>query len=129
MITPIEKSLKNNSYLEIRSATKNDVPLILKFIRLLAECNNSTQNLVATKEILEASLFGEKPYAEVIIPYLDQKPVGYALFTYNFSTLLGQPTIYLVDLLILQEMRHQGIGRQMLAYLANLAKERNCGRL
>jgi ribosomal protein S18 acetylase RimI-like enzyme len=114
---------------KIRFATKKDVHLLFCFIKQFAEYGNVSHELKATEEILEESLFGQKSYAEVIIGYLNQEPVSYALFSHNFSTLLGRPGLYLVDLFVIPEARNQGIGRSMLVYLAELAKKRKCGRL
>ncbi|EKD72121.1 MAG: hypothetical protein ACD_46C00001G0001 [uncultured bacterium] len=114
---------------EIKSATINDVPLILSFIKELAEYEKLSHEVVATEEALQKTLFGERAYAEVLIGYLNHQPVSVALFFHNYSTFLGQPGIYLEDLFVKPEARGQGIGHKMLAYLAKLAKERNCGRL
>lgn len=115
--------------LEIKGATVEDVPLILRFIRELAEYEKLLHEVVATEEILRETLFGRRPSAEVVIGYADGKPAGFALFFHNFSTFLGRPGIYLEDLYVTPEFRGQGFGRELLAYLARLAKERNCGRL
>ncbi len=115
--------------ISIRFATITDVPLILQFIKELAEYEQLLHEVVATEEVLQDTLFGAKSPAEVIIGYLDDKPVSFALFFYNFSTFLGKPGIYLEDLYVKPEARGQGIGKLMLAYLAKLARERNCGRL
>jgi GNAT superfamily N-acetyltransferase len=61
--------------------------------------------------------------------YYQKQPVSLALFFHNFSTFLGRAGIYLEDLYVKPEMRGRGIGRVMLSYLAQLARERNCGRL
>jgi GNAT superfamily N-acetyltransferase len=114
---------------EIRFATIADVPLISQFIKELAEYEQLLHEVVATEELLQETLFGKKSHAEVIIGYLDDKPVCFALFFHNFSTFLGKPGIYLEDLYVKPEARGQGVGKMMLAYLAQLAKDRNCGRL
>ncbi|CEG57886.1 GNAT family N-acetyltransferase [Legionella fallonii] len=118
-----------NHSIEIRCATISDVPLILQFIKELAEYERLFHEVVATEELLQETLFGAQSHAEVIIGYLDDKAVGFALFFHNFSTFLGKPGIYLEDLYVKPEARGQGVGRIMLAYLAKLAKDRNCGRL
>lgn len=114
---------------EIKPATILDVPLILNFIKELADYEKLLHEVVATEEILKETLFSEKAHAEVIIGYLDQQPVSFALFFHNFSTFLGRPGIYLEDLFVKPEARGHGVGEKMLAYLAKLAKERKCGRL
>ncbi|MCX7124206.1 MAG: GNAT family N-acetyltransferase [Gammaproteobacteria bacterium] len=114
---------------EIKPAIINDVPLILSFIRELASFEKLSDEVVATEEILKETLFGDKTNAEVIIGYLDNVPVSFALYFHNFSTFLGRPGIYLEDLFVKESARGKSIGQKMLAYLAHLAKERKCGRL
>ena len=114
---------------EIRSATKDDVPLILSLIRELAEYERLSQEVVATEEALRDSLFGERPVAEVLIGHLGDEPAGFALFFHSFSTFLGRPSIYLEDLYVRPACRGAGVGRTLLIRLAGLATERGCGRL
>ena len=123
-----EQSPSNNAF-TIRFATPKDVGLILIFIKELAHYENLLSEVVATEEILLETLFGPKPSAEVVLGYLENKAVSFALFFHNFSTFLGRPGIYIEDLYVSPLARGQGIGRKMLQFLAKLAKERNCGRL
>ncbi|KTD71583.1 GNAT family acetyltransferase [Legionella steelei] len=118
-----------NHNIKIKFATIDDVSLILQFIKELAEYEQLLHGIVATEELLQETLFGKHSHAEVIIGYFNDQPVGFALFFHNFSTFLGRPGIYLEDLYVKPEARGQGIGKIMLAYLAQLAKDRNCGRL
>jgi GNAT superfamily N-acetyltransferase len=113
----------------IKPATETDVPLILSFIKKLAEYEKLAHLVVTTEEILRETLFGARPYAEVVIGYYKNEPVGFALFFHNFSTFLGQPGIYLEDLFVDEEQRGKGFGKALLVYLAKLALERGCGRL
>ena len=115
--------------LSIRQASIEDCPLILQFIKQLADYEKLLHEVVANVTTLEESLFGDRPYAEVVIAENQDQPVGFALFFHNYSTFLGQPGLYLEDLYIQPEMRGKGFGKTLLAYLANLALERNCGRL
>lgn len=85
--------------------------------------------MVATEEAIRETLFGERPYAEVIIAEDDGQPVGFALFFHNYSTFLGQPGIYLEDLFVVPEGRGRGYGKALLAELARIAVARNCGRV
>lgn len=113
----------------IRQATVEDVGIILKFIKELAQYEKLAHEVIATEAILKDTLFGERAYAEVVFGCIDQEPVGFALFFHNYSTFLGKPGIYLEDLYVKPEARNQGIGQKLLAYLARLVKIRNCGRL
>lgn len=112
----------------VRQAVETDTALILRFIKELADYEGLLHEVVATKDILHQSLFIDKA-AEVVIAEEDGKPIGFALFFHNFSTFLGKAGIYLEDLYITPEARGKGYGKRMLAYLANLAKQRGCGRL
>ena len=113
----------------IRRAERKDVPLVLDFIKKLAEYERLSHEVVATEEQLEKFLFGEEKVAEVVIGYEGDLPVGFALYFYNFSTFLAKPGIYLEDLYVLEEHRGRSYGKELLTYLARLAVEKDCGRL
>ena len=112
----------------IRMATEADIPMILTFIRELADYENMLEEVVATEELLREWLF-ERRKAEVIFGELAGEPVAFALFFHNFSTFLGRAGIYLEDLYVSPKMRGRGFGKRMLRHLARLAVERGCGRL
>jgi len=112
----------------IRFATEEDTPLILQFIRDLAEYEHMLDQVVATEEILRVSLF-EKKQAEVIIGEYKGIPVGFALFFHNFSTFLGKANLYLEDLFVMPSARGKGFGKILLAFLGKIALDRGCGRL
>ncbi len=118
-----------NDELHIRAATEEDVPLILRFIRELAEYERLAHEVVATEESVHTTLFGERPYAEVLIAEAGTDPVGFALFFHNYSTFLARPGIYLEDLYVRPDLRGRGYGKKLLSRLAAIAKERQCGRL
>lgn len=115
--------------IQLRLATERDLTTILNFINGLAEYEKLADQVVATEEKLRASLFGAKPYAEVVIAEYQQQAAGFALFFHNYSTFLAKPGIYLEDLFVLPQYRGKGIGKVLLSYLAKLAVERDCGRL
>src|SRR5262245_54797768 len=113
----------------ISNATEQDLSTILSFIRGLAEYEKLTDMCVATEESLRETLFGPTPDAQVLIGRLNGAPVGFALFFHNYSTFLAKPGIYLEDLFVLPEHRKKGVGKALLVKLAQIARERNCGRL
>ena len=113
--------------LSFRFAVPDDTPLILRFIRLLAEYEKMADLVTATEEELRGQLFEEKK-AEVIFAVLDGKEIGFALFFHNFSTFLGRSGLYLEDLYILEEYRGKGYGKALFRELARVAVERGCGR-
>ena len=117
-----------NGKTEIRFATTQDIPIILDFIKKLAEYETMSDDVVATEELLNEWIF-QKQKAEVIFALEDGKEVGFALFFHNFSTFLGKAGIYLEDLFVLSEYRGRGHGKALLSRLAEIACERGCGRL
>ena len=115
--------------IELRPATRADVPVILRLIRGLAEYERLAHECVATEAMLMETLFGARPQAEVVLAFADDRPAGFALFFSNYSTFLAKPGIYLEDLFVFPEFRSRGIGKRLLQHLAALAVERKCGRL
>ena len=114
--------------MRLRPAARDDVGQILSFIRELAEYEKLAHEAVADEATLAAQLFGERPAAEVVIAEVDGQPAGFALFFHNFSTFLGQRGLYLEDLFVRPQFRGLGLGRRLMAHLAKLAVERDCGR-
>ncbi|MEP7245231.1 MAG: GNAT family N-acetyltransferase [Gammaproteobacteria bacterium] len=115
--------------LTIRRAREDDVPLVLQFIRELAEYERLQHEVVATEDGLRRALFGARPYCEVVFASIAGEPVGFALFFHNFSTFLGLPGIYLEDLFVRPSARGKGVGQQLLGWLARETVQRGCGRL
>lgn len=111
-----------------RPAEEKDTVLLLTFIRALAEYEHMLDQVVATETILREWLF-EKRVAEAFFALEGETEVGFALYFHNFSTFLGRGGIYLEDLFVLPEYRGKGYGKAILARLAQIARERNCGRL
>lgn len=113
---------------QFRTATPNDVPLILYFIKELAVYEKMLDEVVATEEILTEWLFN-KHSAEVIFVLHEGKEVGFALYFHNFSTFVGRAGLYLEDLYVMPEYRGMGYGKGLLRRLAQIAVERGCGRM
>ncbi|WP_196140473.1 GNAT family N-acetyltransferase [Aliikangiella sp. G2MR2-5] len=113
---------------KIREATRADCSLIYEFIVALAEYEKLAHEVVATPDKLEQTLFGKKAFAKVIIAEMGGKPVGFALYFYNYSTFLARPGLYLEDLYVVPEARGLKIGKQLLVRLAQIALENGCGR-
>ncbi len=121
--------MENAADFRIRLAQREDVPTILSLIRELAEYERAPNEVIATEEQLRENLFGAHPGAEVLIGEEAGEPVGFALFFHNFSTWMGRRGLYLEDLFVRPTVRGKGYGRALLVRLAELAKERDCGRM
>lgn len=115
--------------LTISPAQESDIPLLLEFIRKLADYERLSTEVVADESTLRESLFGAKPAAEVLLAYWANQAVGFAVYFHNFSTFIGRPGIYLEDLFVIPAFRGKGVGKALLSHLAGIAQERNCSRL
>jgi GNAT superfamily N-acetyltransferase len=115
--------------LSIRAATPADISLIGQFIRDLAEYEKLAHEVRFDEAVMAQKLFGQRPFAEVLIGEIDGTPQGFALFFHNFSTFEGRPGIYLEDLFVRPDARGSGLGKALLGKLAALAVERDCARL
>ena len=113
----------------IAAATEGDLPVILELIQSLAAYERLEHEVVATPERLRDSLFGARAAAEAVIAYVDDDPVGFAVWFQNYSTFLGRAGLYLEDLFVKPERRGQGIGRTLLAHVAGVAVARGAGRM
>lgn len=114
--------------MNIRPAKETEAGLILNFIKKLAEYEKCSDEVVADEQTIYNSIFVEKA-AEVVFAEEDGVVIGFALFFHNFSTFVGRKGLYLEDLFIIPEKRGLGYGKAILKYLANIAVERNCGRM
>ena len=119
---------KENHTFTIRPAKPEETGLVLEFIQKLAVYEKCADEVVADEATLYHSLFEEKT-AEVVFAEEDGVVIGFALYFHNFSTFVGRKGLYLEDLFIIPERRGLGYGKALLKYLANLAVERNCGRM
>jgi GNAT superfamily N-acetyltransferase len=114
--------------LEIRQATTDDVPLVLSFVRQLADYEKLSHVVVATEESLREALFGPRPGAEVLLAFADRAPAGFAVYFHNFSTFLGRRGLWLEDIFVRPDCRGRGYGKALLLAVARIAHERGCGR-
>ena len=115
----------------IRPATPADVPLILEFIRALADYEKLAHECEATEGQLRATLFpaDRHPVAQCVLAFDGGAPAGFALYFFNFSTFLARPSLYLEDLFVKPEFRGRGLGKALLLHLAKHANARGCGRM
>ena len=117
------------SEIAVRFATAEDVATILALIRGLAQYERAPEAVVATEDDLRRWGFGGERHFEAILAFLDGEAVGLALFHPRFSTWLGRPGMYLEDIYVTETARGRGVGRRLMARLAEIALERGWGRL
>jgi GNAT superfamily N-acetyltransferase len=121
-------STPNNHDIVLRFAAEEDVPLIMEFVRALAEYERLLDKVTATEEGLKKALFDLK-IGETLICEYKGVPAGFAFYFHNFSTFVGKPGIYIEDLFVKPEFRGKGMGKLLLSRIAEIAVERDCGRL
>lgn len=121
--------LKLPPNVRIAPGTIDDVPVILSFIKELADFEKLSHLVIATEATLAETLFGPKPQADVVVAFLNNEPVGFALYFHNFSTFMARHGLYLEDLYVRPHARRLGIGKALLLHVGTIAKERGCGRL
>jgi GNAT superfamily N-acetyltransferase len=115
--------------LQIKQATEEDVPLILAFIRELAQYERALDRVTATEDGLRLTLFGSRRYAEAVIAYQNNEPVAFAIYFFSYTSFSALPSLYLEDIFVRPAARRFGIGRELFAFLAQRAIERNCARI
>lgn len=124
-----KSAIRSGSEFTIRPAVDADAESIANLIRELALYEKLEHVAKATAADFRRHLFGERPYAEVLIAEVGGEPVGLALFFPTFSTFRGQPGLYLEDLFVQPEHRNKGIGKALLQRLAQITRDRGFGRL
>jgi GNAT superfamily N-acetyltransferase len=122
-------AMPSDTDLQIRPAKQSDAPLVLEFIRKLAEYGDISSEATVTESDVRASLFGERPVAEAILAYVGSEPAGFAVYSFTFSSFMGKPGIFVEDLFVEHQFRGRGVGKALLLTLARLGRERGCGRL
>jgi GNAT superfamily N-acetyltransferase len=115
-----------NIEVELRSGTIADVPLLLSFIRSMAAFEKLTVS--ATEESLRDALFGEAPSARTLLASVEGQPIAYATYFFTFATMIGKRGLWLDDLFVDPAWRGKGIGRAIMAHLAQIAQRHRCGR-
>jgi GNAT superfamily N-acetyltransferase len=115
--------------IQISEATAQDTPVILELICELAAYEKLADKVTATEDLLRHTLFGPRPAAEVLLATADGETAGYALFFTTYSTFLARPGLFLEDLFVKSHLRGHGVGTALLSRLAQLAVERECGRV
>jgi GNAT superfamily N-acetyltransferase len=115
--------------IHIRFAAASDAVLIAALIKELSVYEKMETECICTPQDIEATIFCSPPMAEVLIAELDGAPVGFALFFHNYSTFLGKRGLYLEDLFVRPPARGHGVGKALFLKLAQLAIERDCGRM
>lgn len=113
----------------IRPAQSQDIPLILEFIKELAEYEKLSHEVVTDEATLKESFFGQPNAPKCLLAFEDEKPVGFCIYFYNFSSFIGRQGIYLEDLFVKPEFRGKSYGKKLLLELVKIAKEKGLGRV
>jgi len=116
------------SNIEIRKATRDDVPFIFNFIKELAIYEKAEHEVVTSEADIEKSIFSDSSTVYANMAFLDNEPVGFSVYFYNYSTWLGKNGLYLEDLYVSSNHRGLGVGKALLKHLAKTAVKNDCGR-
>ena len=114
---------------EIREAVEADIPLVLHFIKELAEYEKLSDIVEADEKVLRESMFDVGANTKALLAFYEGEPVGFAVYFFNFSSFVGRMGLYLEDLYIDPKMRGKGFGKALLKRLAQIAIEEKCGRM
>ncbi len=114
--------------MEIRQATVEDSALILRFVTELAIYEKAENEVIATESDIENSLFASDSTTKAVICSINNEPIGFAVYFFNYSTWLGKHGLYLEDLYVFPKFRGVGAGKALLKHLAEIALSKNCGR-
>lgn len=115
-----------DSEIEVRAGTVNDVPLLMSFIKSMAEFEK--MEFKATPQLLQETLFGEHPAAHTLLAFVDGKPAAYVTYFFSFASTVGKRGLWLDDLFVNPDFRGKGIAKALMSHLADIAIQNNCGR-
>jgi len=112
----------------IAPLARSEVPILLELIRELARFEILEHEVQATVESLEDSFFGSKPAAGALLARCDGEVAGYAIYFFTFSSFVGRAGIWLEDVYVRPPLRRRGLGKRLIAAVAQVGAENNCGR-
>lgn len=113
----------------IRPAEINDLTLLVAFIGELAAHEGRPELATIDEQTLSKLLFGDKALGEAYIAEVEGQPAAYAIVAERFTSFRGTRLLYIEDMLVREEYRQGGTGKQMLAFLAQRAREMGCQRM
>ncbi|WP_340818629.1 GNAT family N-acetyltransferase [Methanolobus sp. WCC4] len=123
------ENVPDKNEISVRHTNEQDIPLIMDFVRSLADFEDLSDHVISTEDSLREALFGERIYAEAIIAEVNRKPAGFIIFFHNFSSFAGKPGLYIEDIFVQPEFRGLGVGKALMVRCGQIAQERNCGRI
>ena len=114
--------------LSIRAAQPADATLIFALVCELADYENLQAEVTATPEALAEALFAPEPRLFCDIAEWNGEPAGFAVWFLNYSTFRGRHGLYVEDLYVRPELRGRGIGKGLMARLAQHCVARQLAR-
>ena len=115
--------------LTVRRLTEPDVPALLDLVDALLEYEQLPRPDPGARDRLAADALANSPHFHVLLAELEGEIVGYALYMYTYSTLLGRPTLYLEDLFVRPDRRGAGAGAALFRACVSEAVRQGCGRM
>ena len=114
--------------LAIRVARPADSGLIYSFVRELADYEKLATEVVATERDIASALFTSPPRIFCDIAEWNGEPAGFSIWFLNYSTFRGSHGIYVEDLFVRPAYRGRGIGKALMARLAQRCVEEGWAR-
>ena len=114
--------------IQIREATIEDSSLIVQFVKELAAFERAPSEATVTVEDIQKSIFAADSNVHALFCCINEEPVGFAVYFYNYSTWLGKNGLYLEDIYISPKYRGRGAGKMLLKHIAKIAVSNDCGR-
>jgi len=114
--------------MQIRKATKEDIPQILGLIKELAEFEKAPNEVIVTEETLLRDGFSNQPLFYTLVGEVKGDIVGMALYFYKYSTWKGK-VMHLEDLIVKQSERGKGYGKVLLNEIIEVAKSEDLKRI
>jgi GNAT superfamily N-acetyltransferase len=121
--------MSTDAAVTIREATEEDAPLILQFIRELAEYEKALDRVTATEDVVREAFFGERAHAKSLIVHVDDEVAAFAIYFFSFSSFSSRSNLYLEDIFLRPQFRGYGIGKKLMAHIARIANDHGCNRM
>ena len=115
--------------IEIRKANVKDIGIIFNFIKKLIDFEKSPKEVITNPDLIKKKIFQKNSNIFSLIALNNDKPVGFVVYFFNYSTWTGKKGLYIEDLFIDPEIRRCGVGSRIMKSLSKIAINNDCARM